>query len=227
MRASLRRKAADGLRSDFAAANLQAGVYVERILKGERLSDRSVVLSAKFGLVINLKTAAQPAFALEQLEHLEWRGRRRGNLRSLPAMRTKLDPHIPDPVTVISIRKKYRRIAGISSLERKSGYQVTRVRYYQGRRDTTGPEIRAIGSKLRAAFIQFGRMRVATDRRIRPALVSTRSSTVVRCVKVCGCRPHEGGAAHAEGRRTQTSNGGNRGRCGEMARQTLWGLPLT
>jgi hypothetical protein len=37
-------------------------------------------------------------------------------------------------------------------------------------------------------------------------------------VKVFGCRPHEGGAAHAEGRRTQTSNGGNRGRCGEVAR---------
>ena len=26
------------------------------------------------------------------------------------------------------------------------------------------------------------------------------------------------------GRRTQTSNGGNRGRCGEVARQTLWGF---
>jgi hypothetical protein len=38
------------------------------------------------------------------------------------------------------------------------------------------------------------------------------------------CRPHDGGAAHAGGRRTQTSNGGNRGRCGEVARQTLWGF---
>ncbi len=28
----------------------------------------------------------------------------------------------------------------------------------------------------------------------------------------------------ARGRRTQTSNGGNRGRCGEVARQTLWDL---
>ena len=28
----------------------------------------------------------------------------------------------------------------------------------------------------------------------------------------------------ARGRRTQTSNGGNRGRCGEVARQTLWGF---
>ncbi len=43
-------------------------------------------------------------------------------------------------------------------------------------------------------------------------------------VKVCGCRPHEGGTAHTGGRRTQTSNGGNRGRRGEVARQTLWGL---
>src|SRR5712692_9371253 len=38
-------------------------------------------------------------------------------------------------------------------------------------------------------------------------------------VKVCGCRPHDGGAAHTGGRRTQTSKGGNRGkgyvrRCG-------------
>ena len=41
-------------------------------------------------------------------------------------------------------------------------------------------------------------------------------------VKVCGCRPHEGGAAHTGGRRTQTSKGGNRVRCGEVARQTLW-----
>jgi hypothetical protein len=43
-------------------------------------------------------------------------------------------------------------------------------------------------------------------------------------VKVCGCRPHEGGAAHTRGRRTQTSKGGNRGRYGEAARQTLWGF---
>jgi hypothetical protein len=43
-------------------------------------------------------------------------------------------------------------------------------------------------------------------------------------VKVCGWRPHDGGAAHAGGRRTQTSKGGNRGRFSEVARQTLWGF---
>ena len=31
-------------------------------------------------------------------------------------------------------------------------------------------------------------------------------------------------ARRAPGRRTQTSNEGNRGRCGEVARQTLWGV---
>jgi hypothetical protein len=31
-------------------------------------------------------------------------------------------------------------------------------------------------------------------------------------VKVFGCRPHEGGAAHSGGRRPQTSKGGNRGK---------------
>jgi hypothetical protein len=32
---------------------------------------------------------------------------RRGNSKALRAMRTKLEPHIPDPATVISIRKIY------------------------------------------------------------------------------------------------------------------------
>jgi hypothetical protein len=71
MRASLRITAHDGLRSNFAAANILADVYVGRILKGEKLSDRPVVLSARFKFVINLKTAGQPAFALEQLDRLE------------------------------------------------------------------------------------------------------------------------------------------------------------
>jgi hypothetical protein len=43
-------------------------------------------------------------------------------------------------------------------------------------------------------------------------------------VKVCGCRPRDGDAADARGRRPQTSRGGKRGRCGEAARQMLWGF---
>jgi hypothetical protein len=43
-------------------------------------------------------------------------------------------------------------------------------------------------------------------------------------VKVCGWRPDEGGAARTGGRHTQTSNGGNRGRRGEVVRQTLRGF---
>jgi hypothetical protein len=38
-----------------------AAVYVGRILEGEKLSDRPVMLSAKFEFVINLKTAGQTA----------------------------------------------------------------------------------------------------------------------------------------------------------------------
>ena len=106
MRASLRRTAADGLWSNFAAANLLAGFYVGRILKGEKLSDRPVMLSAKFEFVINLKTAGQTA-RVRSSDASNGRGQRRGNSKSLPAMRAKREPHIPDPVTVISIRKKY------------------------------------------------------------------------------------------------------------------------
>src|ERR1700682_4691172 len=43
-------------------------------------------------------------------------------------------------------------------------------------------------------------------------------------VKVFGCRPHEGGAARSEGRRTKTSKGGNRGTSGDLVRQMLWGF---
>jgi hypothetical protein len=96
----------DGLRSNFAAANLLAAVYVGRIFKGEKLSDRPVMLSAKFEFVINLKTAGQTA-RVRSSDASNGRGRRREDSKSLPAMRTKLEPHIPDRVTVISIRKKY------------------------------------------------------------------------------------------------------------------------
>ena len=43
-------------------------------------------------------------------------------------------------------------------------------------------------------------------------------------ILIYSARPHDGGAACTGGRRTQTSKGGNRGRCGEVARQTLWGF---
>jgi len=43
-------------------------------------------------------------------------------------------------------------------------------------------------------------------------------------VKVCGWRPHDGGAACTGGRRTQTSKGGNRGRGTWVALLGLWGF---
>jgi hypothetical protein len=43
-------------------------------------------------------------------------------------------------------------------------------------------------------------------------------------ILIYSARPHDGSAAHTGGRRTQTSKGGNRGRYGEAARQTLWGF---
>ena len=45
-------------------------------------------------------------------------------------------------------------------------------------------------------------------------------------VKVFGCRPHDGGAAHTGGRRPQTSKGGNRGEAWRGSASVAMGISL-
>lgn len=65
---------------------------------------------------------------------------------------------------------------------------------------------------------------LSNDARHSPSELKAALRGTTASVKVCGCRPHDGGAADTGGRRTQTSKGGNRGRCGGVGRQTLWGF---
>jgi hypothetical protein len=111
MRASLRR-----LRSNFATANLPAGAYVGRILKGARLSDLPVGPSASSSLfVINLKTAKAlgvevPAKLLALAdEGIEQR------LHLLRCMSLKLAPSLPFWLVRTSLARRHSLVAGSSA----------------------------------------------------------------------------------------------------------------
>jgi hypothetical protein len=91
----------------------------------EKPSDRPVMLSAKFEFVINLKTAGQHAFAL-RTPQMARSAARKLKIVACNANQTRT-PYSRSRNRDLDSKKILTR-AGIPSLERKSGYQVTRVR---------------------------------------------------------------------------------------------------
>jgi hypothetical protein len=102
-----------GYGSNFATANLPAGAYVGRILKGARLSDLPVRPSASSSLfVINLKTAK--ALGVEvpaKLLALADEGIEQ-SLHLLRCMSLKLAPSLPFWLVRTSLARRHSLVAG-------------------------------------------------------------------------------------------------------------------
>jgi hypothetical protein len=98
---------------------------VERILKGEKLSDRPVMLSAKFEFVIISKPQGSPRSLFGRLKWARSAARKL-KVVACNANQTRT-PYSGSRSRDLDSKKILTR-AGIPSLERKSGYQVTHVR---------------------------------------------------------------------------------------------------